>query len=283
MSVWLFPHAQAEENHLSQTCPFALLLSAFLAHLAWCLFCSCSSVLLPAPSRHPRPQRHCKPWHDVTGEEQVSSITSPCLGSAISLPHLRVSMEETEPPPPPSRYPRGGSKLQTKPSAERVMTLHPTASIISSEPARAAACQHLNTKRRQVDVRNNRTQLCSPNPITPGLHGNRSEGRALPSRDHSIFLVSNFSRFPHSTGGTPSQRKLGKSLPVLSMSWSKTPAVTVSCVGSLSIPPTDSPPRFPPRIIAHPLQNAKSSSKPPSLQNSLVRQPPGSKICLFEP
>jgi len=132
----------------------------------WYLFCSCSPVLPPAPRRHPCPQRHCKSWLEVTGEEQVSSITSPCLGSAISLLHLRVSMEETKPPPPPSRYPSGGSNLQTKPSAERVMTLHLRASIMYNEPAWVAACQHLNTKRCQANVRNNQTTLL-PKPHSP--------------------------------------------------------------------------------------------------------------------
>lgn len=55
-SIWLFPHAQAEENHLSQTCPFALLLSAFLAHPAsprgaFSAPAALSCCLLPADTR----------------------------------------------------------------------------------------------------------------------------------------------------------------------------------------------------------------------------------------
>lgn len=105
MSIWLFPRAQAEENLLSQTCPLALLFGAFLTR-SGSLGSACSAPEAPS-CRHSRPQRHREPWRDVTGEEQVSSITSPCLGSAIHLLHLRVSMEETKPPPSSSHYPRG--------------------------------------------------------------------------------------------------------------------------------------------------------------------------------
>lgn len=153
------------------------------------LLCSPSPVPLPAPRGRPCPQRHRTPWHVVTGGEQVSSITSPCLGSATSPLHLRVSMEETKPPFSSLPLSSRGRELQPKPWAGGVMTAHQAASITCNRPASGAACQNLSTKHCQLSTRNSQTALL-PRPHDPcsgwttlkdGLHLQEASQLSVPA------------------------------------------------------------------------------------------------------
>lgn len=104
--VWLFPAAQAKENHLSQTHPFA----APSQVPSWCFFLPLK--LHPCPCRSPCPQQPC---NDVTGERSsFPALHQPVWAQQSASCSSDFPWKKFIPLLPPE----GGSKLQREPGLE---------------------------------------------------------------------------------------------------------------------------------------------------------------------